>query len=246
MKKISFGIITIGVLLVFSSCKILYTPNMQNVPLMREKGDLGASIAFSNAQVSYAITDNIGIIGNGFLRNRSWSLGGDIDIWHYNSQRYLAEGGLGYFKNFNDDIIFEVFAGAGYGKVKWDYDNLDLTINKTFDAKMTNFFIQPNFGFKNDFIDIAISGRFNGIRFYNVRTSNFTLDDLTYDNLHNIDQHPYIFFEPAITFRAGYKYIKAHTQFSYSAKLNSENLNYRPYSVYAGLQINLNALKGFR
>jgi len=217
----------------------MYIPNTENVPLMTEKGDVKINISTTNVQASYAVTDNIAVMANGYRRQSTWSDASDsIDSWEYTSNRFLAEGGIGYYKVISENFIFETYGGGGFGQVGFDYFDVDYDIENNFSANFSRFFVQPNIGYKNDFFEFAISSRISGLKFSGIKT-NYSLDDLIDSEVYQIDAPIYFFFEPAITFRLGYKWAKLHFQTIYSNKLNIEPLNYRKLGINVGIYIDI-------
>ena len=225
--------------IVISSCNVMYMPNMENVPLMSEKGDMKFNLSSTNAQASYAITDNIALMANGYKRDNSWTSAGDSVNFEYTSDRFLAEGGVGYFRPLSDDVIFEVYGGGGFGQIAFDYIDVDFDIDKRFSANMTRYFVQPNIGYKNEIIEFAFSSRLTALKFSGIEAKNYTVQDLVTDDLFQIDKPTYFFFEPAFTIRLGYKWVKLHFQTIYSTKLNTEPLNYRGLGINLGIYVDI-------
>lgn len=208
---------------------------MENVPLMQKKGDIKLNISTSNLQTSYALTNNIAIMVNGYIRGNKYT---DDFFCPYKSKRLLAEVGAGYFMLFPNKIIFEAYGGAGYGNVniKRDFEDY-MFINKsgTFSANISRYFIQPNIGYKNDIVELAFSSRFTCLKFSDIKTKDITYEDLVAKKLYQVDVPTYFFVEPALTVRVGFKWVKAHFQIMYSTKLNSEPLNYLDFGFNIGI-----------
>src|SRR3989339_701931 len=68
-KRLFIAISVISFIGLFSSCSPEYIPNMVNTPLFSNQGEFQATVATGtsnfDAQLGYAITDNIAIIANG-------------------------------------------------------------------------------------------------------------------------------------------------------------------------------------
>ena len=61
--KTTIKLVLISILaLSVASCKIMYIPNSQNVPMMEEKGDLKVDIGTKDLQVAFGLTDHVGIM----------------------------------------------------------------------------------------------------------------------------------------------------------------------------------------
>lgn len=61
----------LGLSLIAQSCNIMYTPNMQNVPLLTEKNEVRATLGPFDYQAAYAVTENIGVMLNGQYHTRN-------------------------------------------------------------------------------------------------------------------------------------------------------------------------------
>ncbi|MCF8298748.1 MAG: hypothetical protein K9J13_14465 [Saprospiraceae bacterium] len=239
-NKLNFLILLL-VAIVISSCNVMYMPNMENVPLMQEKGDMKFNLSTTNAQASYAITDKLAVMANGYKRTNSWHNAGDLDSlnWEYKSDRFLVEGGLGYYKQLSEDVIFEVYGGGGFGQIAFDNFDLDFDLDRKFSANMTRYFVQPNIGYKNDYVEFAFSSRLTALKFSGITTQDYTIQELKNDDLFQLDVPTYFFFEPAFTIRLGYKWVKLHFQTLYSTKLNIDPLNYRGLGVNVGIYVDI-------
>lgn len=244
MKNISIPVFFVLVFLMMQSCKIMYTPNMQNVPQMKEKNEVRATVGFSDAQAAYAVTDKIAIMANAQYKKPSWTVTSGSMEYKYESKKNLIELGGGYYKKVDDYFTFEAYGGAGYGWLNYNRSYADTsggqaTVYNKFKANATRFFLQPSIGVSTDFADFAISTRFVGLKFRNIDTSGYRQDELLEEDLSGLDKPFYSFFEPAMTLRLGAKYVKFHIQAIYSLKLNEEKLNYMPFTVNFGVHLNI-------
>ncbi len=220
----------------------MYTPNMHNVPMMKEKGEVRATVGVSNYYTAYAITDDMAVMVNGFYKRNEWSasLGGSNN--QYNSTKFFGEAGAGYFKPIGDNMVFETYGGAGFGNASYDTDVLDNGVLKSsynYSANTIRFFAQPSFSITTDYVDIGFSARLNALKFSNIDTLNYTYNDLVWEDINDLEQPLFLFLEPGVTFRAGYKWAKFHMQFIYVAKLNADPLNYAPVAFNFGVHLNL-------
>lgn len=241
MKKwIKSGFI-LAVAFIVQSCNVMYNPNMQNVPLLKEKDEARFTIGMFDFQGAYAVQENLGVMVNGNYgryNTTSSSLGSD------NTTQGLIEAGVGYIKPFSENTIFELYGGYGAGEnsiksTTSDYVNGGVTRKTSFSASTSRFFIQPSIGFSVDFLDVALSTRICLLNYSNIYSSGYTDADLIAMRLANIDKQTYAFIEPAFTVRAGYKYIKFHGQLLFSYKYNLEPLDYIPLSLNFGIHIDL-------
>lgn len=230
--------------LFFQSCKIMYTPNMQNVPLMQEKNEVKATVGPSDLQAAYAVTENVGVMLNGQYKKPTWTWTAGNTAYKYESRKTLVEAGAGYSMKLGASGIFETYGGAGIGKVTYNRSYSDTsggptTTTDRYTASTTRFFIQPSVGVTNENVDFAFSTRIVGLKFSNIDTAGYTQDILLEEDLSNLNKPLYTFFEPALTLRVGYKYVKFHLQAIYSIKLNQDRLNYLPFSINFGAHINI-------
>ncbi|UPT65751.1 MAG: hypothetical protein M0D57_14665 [Sphingobacteriales bacterium JAD_PAG50586_3] len=100
-----------------TSCShVYYAPSGQNVPLMKEQGELQLSAGTAgsgegggaNVMAAYAPGKNIGVTLNSYIAT------GSNDGSGADGHGYIIEGGVGYFKPFaNDKLVFETYAGLG-------------------------------------------------------------------------------------------------------------------------------------
>ena len=142
-----FYCVVAGILFLLPGCVSTYMPNVPNVPMFTQKGELSAAghitpkgnITFNTA---YAVTDHIGVILNGSMLNSERS---KRDFRHN-----LLEAGGGYFTTFgpNQNRILEFYAGYGGGSSdrteKDEYE--DGTMHyKRMEADFSKYFVQANF-----------------------------------------------------------------------------------------------------
>jgi hypothetical protein len=242
MFKRPFIVLAAITMLAFQSCKIMYTPNMQNVPLFQERNEIRATIGVSDFQGAYAITNHMGVMLNGQYKNPKWKLTTGNREYNYKSNKSLVEAGTGYFMGLGESGVFEVWGGGGVGKVTFDRsysDSNSTTMTDQYSANTSRFFIQPSIGLTTKNFDFAFSMRFAGLKFSNIDTTGYTPDGLLIEDLSNLDKPLYSFFEPAITLRAGKEYVKFHLQAIWSIKMNEDRLNYIPFTVNFGAHINI-------
>jgi len=210
----------------------------------RKKNELRATLAVNNYQAAYAVTDHIGVMLNGQYKFPSWSSTEDNIEYNYKSKKMLIEGGAGYFMPLEKLGVLEVYGGGGFGKLTFNDSYSDTTggSSTTYDRYSANtirFFIQPSIGISSNDLDLAFSTRIVGLKFMNIDTSGYTQTDLIENDISQLNKPLYMFLEPAITLRFGWKYVKFHVQAIASAKLNSEPLNYSPFSVNMGVHIDI-------
>lgn len=243
----------------FSSCTLMmYKPNMQNVPLHTQKGDLDVNLTLENYQASYAITDNIAVMANGYNGKftLSTSSGTPPNDTKYDkvTKRFLGEAGVGYYNAFGRPSkggdysggVFEAFGGMGYGKLANTIIKTDssvLTYSGFYNTNTLKFFIQPSIGYKYKegwkSIESVFSVRMTGMNYGNI-TSNYTLKDLTDNHLQPAGGGALaMFLEPALTVKTGLKYFKIIQQFQFITQIAGPKMLYPPFTYHLGVNISI-------
>jgi hypothetical protein len=219
--------------LAITSCKSVYEPNAVNTPLFNNRGEVRANIDPSNVQVAYAVTDHAGVMLNGFHAKENF------DDNRIHGKGGLVELGLGCYTS-KRPFVAEAYLGWGLGTVHFDETRQVEGVNKiyTFDANASRFFIQPSAGITTRFFDLAFTPRCVAGQYFNVRT-NYSVKDQVDGKFYDVGKPLWMFVEPAVTARAGYKWVKFQVQFGWSHKLNAEPLNYKDSFVNIGLTFDL-------
>jgi len=225
IKNVLFGIIILILAFSINSCAPAYVPNVVNAPLLNNKSELQASVhagvSGTDLQLAYALTKNLGIMVNGsFIDNTSDSTN------NYHKHNFF-EAGLGYYTKFNQNGHFDIFGGYGYGiaDVKANILNTDYITKATYHR----YFIQPDFGFSSEFLDIAFAPRFVVA---NIKPEYFQYSHKTK-----------LFVEPTGIVRLGYKYFYLTSQLGLSIPLTKgtqqDIFESQPVIFSLGLQIKL-------
>ena len=224
---ILFGLFAI--LTALSSCThYYYAPNSHNVPLFQKQNEARISVATSRGdefegteiQSAYSITKNVGLMLNGFYVNPQ-----DGSEW---GKGNLVEFGVGYFKPMGKYFVFETYGGFGKGKAINQYGLGKST------AKFSRYFVQPSIGFTTPWFDIAASSRFCWLDFYKIEYDKINLNDIV--DLDYIKDHNSSFlFEPALTVRGGWKYIKFQMQLVLSKNLTTPELQQEKVNFNIGV-----------
>ncbi|MFC2104203.1 hypothetical protein ACFLS4_02470, partial [Bacteroidota bacterium] len=209
-KQHSKGILYIcGLIIGFTSCSPEYVPNMVNSPMFSNQGEFQLTVATGNsnfdAQTAVAITDNIGIMMNGSYGNETNDSTADF---HKHS---FIEGGIGYYDKFGEKGRYEIYGGYGIGQVEGYFKNN--FVEEITNARYNRFFIQPGIGIASGIYDGSFSPRFALVQM-NPKGPNFQTGE--YD----------VFFEPVITNKIGFKYVKFIAQFGFSLPMGDQELNY--------------------
>lgn len=190
MKNLTTTCFFLSVLL--SSCShYYYVPNVQNVPLFREKNEyrisgsygFGDESSCAEVQAAYSVSDKIGIMTDfmsakgGTVSDNNWGKG------------YYFDGAIGYYKPLGRSGVFEIYGGAGGGNqhhqyVVSNYSNGTVTNSSggTSDLAFMKIFVQPSLGLTYKIFDIAVSTRISRLSFINIDNRIYGNPDL-YNNL---------------------------------------------------------------
>ncbi|WP_298542340.1 hypothetical protein [uncultured Aquimarina sp.] len=209
---------------IIQSCSSAYVPNTVNTPLFSKKGEVQAAIHTGTSgidpQVSYAITNHMGIQINGSFFNNASQVSGKLYDHQY------IELAPGYYTKISEIFRFETYLGFGLGRLQPERENDLWDVNSN--INMSRVFIQPSVGLTNNIVDASFTTRFATV----------ILDQ---DAINRTG----LFIEPVITSKVGYKYVKAIFQLGLSIPLNNDDIyfiNSQPLLVSVGLQINVHKL----
>lgn len=133
-----------------SGCVSAYMPNVPNVPMFTQRGELSAAghitpkgnITFNTA---YAVSDHFGVLVNGSMLNRERK--------KEDFQHNLLEAGGGYFTTFgpNNNRILEVYGGFGGGssdRTKKAENEKGVMTSERRETSFNKYFAQVNFSSK--------------------------------------------------------------------------------------------------
>jgi len=222
----------IGLAVVISSCSPEYIPNMVNSPMLSNAREFQATIATGTSnldlQTAYAITDNVGIMFNGSYGNET---NDSTDDYHKHA---FIEGGVGYYDKIGTMGRYEIYGGYGFGRVEGTFENNVFDDNIT-DAHYNRFFIQPGIGISTGIYDGSFSPRFAMVQM-NPKGIDFENDNYK------------VFFEPVITSKVGFKYVKFVFQVGASLPISGDdNLGFdnQPFIMNLGINVNLGRLYDF-
>lgn len=223
-KSRTFLYLIVGILFLLTSCSPEYIPNMVNSPMFSNAGEFQATIATGNSdfdvQTAAAITDHIGIMINGSYGDETKD---SSDDFH---RHKFIEAGLGYYEKIGDKGRFELFGGYGVGEVKGYFENA-LFDDVITDAQYKRFFIQPGIGISTGIFDGSFSPRFSLVE---MNPSGINFASSKYNT----------FFEPVITSKIGYKYVKFIAQFGFSLPVGDNELTYEHQRFIFNFGLNFN------
>lgn len=225
-------------LFVLVSCNTqMYVSNAVNAPLLKEKGEVQVALTQNDLQAAVGLGNSFGVMANGFYRNYKSDN-------NYEHGGILGEAAIGYFKPLENNFVFETFVGGGAGRVykqKEFIDANDARYIGKFDANAVKGFIQPDFGYKSRFFDAVISSRFSLVKYSSFSPENYPEEELHKDYLDNsnLTGPLFMFAEPALTLRAGYKYVKLQAQFGLTINLTGSNIRHEDNFSSLGIILNI-------
>jgi len=238
MKKLIL-FLSAGLLVFLNSCTTqMYVSNSVNAPLLKEKGEVQVNITQNDLQASAALGKNFAVMANGFYMNYK------DNNSNYKHDGILGEAALGYFKPYKNNLVFEAFAGAGGGRISKQQmftDNNNNSYLAYFNAEATKVFIQPDIGYKTKFFDAVFSSRFSGVKYTSFDQQNYPEVELHNDYLdnNNLLGPLFIFAEPAVTLRGGYKFVKLQFQYGLTINMTPNDIKHADNFSSLGVVINI-------
>jgi hypothetical protein len=209
------------------SCKTAYVPNTVNVPLFDDAGQIRLSGDLAgNVQFAASLGNSFAIMANGMFKKE----GEETDLVY--GKGSFGEIGIGGFSRSRTNLKYEAFVGAGVGKT-YTKDN-----GKTFEATGARFFFQPSLGYHHSIFELAFTPRLVAGKFQKPTTS-YTIQELISNNLADVNKPVWMFLEPAVTARVGYKWLKLQLQLGRSIKLNDQALSYKKEFTSLGVIFDL-------
>lgn len=221
-------IATVALALLCNACRTVYSPNVVHSPLLQEKGEIKVLAAPNNLQAAYALSDHIGIMANGYLNRFT------ADDKDFHNKGKALELGIGYFDKTENNLVYEVYGGAGRFNVKMDESNG----TKRFDADATKLFIQPGIGWVNPYVEVSLASRVSMIRYRSPDITGYTQQEQESYYFSSLADKPHVFLEPALTVRGGYKWVKLQLQYGRAIKLSKQQLNFEDNIGTIGLVFN--------
>jgi hypothetical protein len=225
-------------LALLSSCATtMYTTNAVNAPLLKEKGEVKINITQNDLQAAIAVSDNIGIMANGYYKNYEGSN-------NYQHGGGMGELGIGYLLNSESHLVMETYVGGGLGKIH-KQEQFNNTANDTymasFDVNAMKGFVQTNLGYRSKYFDVALTPKFSFVKYSNFSQTNYSNEQLKKDYLDNnrLTDPLFVFAEPAITVRGGYKFIKLQAQYGLTLNVGGQSIRKTPDFGSLGLIIDI-------
>ena len=139
----------------------------------------------------------------------------------------LLRGGIGYYEKIGENARYEIYGGYGFGKTEGFYETSTFDSEVT-DADMQRIFVQPGIGVATGIFDGSFSPRFVLVK---MTPNGDTFETGGYNT----------FFEPVITSKIGYKWVKFVVQFGFSVPIGNDDLHfdYQPFIVNFGLNFSI-------
>jgi hypothetical protein len=217
--------------------------------------DIKAKARGMDVQAAYAFTNHWAGMVNYFYRKERNT--GDFDLnlrdsTVINYKRNLTEVAAGYFHALdgNKQVLFQVFAGAGFGKAAFTDNGRDrngVFYNHFHNMNVTKLFIQPALQIRSRKNFAAMfSSRNSVVYFKNIKT-NYTPTELDNYKLDSLSYSPRIFWEPATIYNFGYKKlpgVKLEFQMGFSFLVSKRFVDYRSSNISVGLLCDLPKLFG--
>ena len=200
MKTRSTWQLILGLIILTSCSTKYYIPNSQNVPMIKEKGEANINAVGAGGQAelqaAYGITDGIAVQANGvvvFPQDEDNGNGG---------KGHLIEGGIGFYKNFNEHFLFDTYLLGGFGYMENHFPG---TVNDhpnttgMISANIARYGLQPSFSWFNDNFSVSGSARFVNLTYSNIDGS--LIFDSTEQSACLRDNKSVFLIEPALTIR---------------------------------------------
>lgn len=209
------------------SCKTMYMPSMQNVPMFEKKGELQATVAVHNIQAAYAISNRLGVIANSFFRNGNVFHMDDGNTSDYTADSFNYEIGIGTMFKSDSGSKLEVFAGYGHGSASltYYYDAPPPYRGWGGSSSFNKYFIQPGIISQTENLQLCFSMRLSLLDFYDFK-------DLQNNELNYATP---IFIEPAITLNKQVGFISFRGQIQFSIAGGSPGKNFGEYLPYKSM-----------
>ena len=234
--QISF--VALSVCLLAACSPNYYIPNTQNVPVIGAKGETNISVAGNGNQFelqgAVGVSDNIALQLNGgyvFPKNEDNGNGGSGK---------LIEGGVGYFTNISDNLLFDVYALAGVGSMENHFPgsvSANPSTTGKISANLARFALQPALTFHSNYFSISGSARIGSLNFSNI-DGNLIFDGVD-QTKYLTDNKSNFLIEPALTLRGGIEKIKLQIQLMKSINVSESDFRQDDAMLSVGLNFRL-------
>lgn len=233
-------------ILISSSCSpVMYSPTTQNVPLLKQKGEVNIEAGLSstedadgfNLKAAVAVDSSLAVAAsyntlNGGTKNSN-------DTWH--GQARYFEAAVGKFgSSERGPWVYEAFLGVGYASVKNEKNpNGSLGGPKELvKGKFIKPYIQPSIGIRSKYVDFAVTPRIALVNYIYDQVNVTDEQDAQSSNDFFKDKKSTFVFEPGATLRVGFKGVKLQIQYVYSSfSYDSQLGSYNPEILSIGLNL---------
>lgn len=271
MKKIKFIFLLFFISEFMYSCyspRYVYSPSVQNIPLLNKKNELEFSAYYSGSpnflkeknnsnnafdiQAAWAFSNHFAVmINEGYGKEKNNSndsyFANDSSLLSY--KKNFIEMGIGYFTlaKYNAKMQFQLFGGAAFGssKITDDFISNNIYTAKYHNSRVTKIFLQPAIIYSpvNNFTT-ALSSRFTEIIFTHIHT-NYTATELDNYILDSLTVSPVFFWEPAMSYTFGFKKIpvKLRIQGSITVLLNHRFIEHKTGIASIGIVADISKKK---
>ena len=208
--KLKLALSSLCAAVLLSGCSpIYYAPNTLNVPMIRAKGEGAVSGHIGdhgslNFQGAYSPKQNWAVVADGFWASEGSA--GTID-----GRGHLITGGAGYYRPLSTHFMWDTYGILGSAASRI------LLHSATFGRDFVRYGVQPSAGYQSKYFDAAVASRFVGLAYFHTNGS----DPLEVQYLQNAGTQ--FLFEPALTLRGGYDFLKVQAQLGYSYNLTNSN-----------------------
>lgn len=221
MKVVKIEWIFLTLLLTGGCGNYNYIPNMHNIPLLKEQGEIHLDFSVSGgdalgleSQAAFSAAKHFGIIGS-CSKYSCLMVGDEYDKCH----GYFIEGGAGTFVPINRHFLFETYTGFGFGKMINGYPYSRNAI-----LRFERYFLQPSVGYASEFFEAAIAIRISGLRYHDNQYVGSTPDGDPFQLVY-IEKNPFsILIEPAVILRVGWESAKFQLKAGYSDNITLPDL----------------------
>jgi len=241
------SIFAAALILLCSSCAVVYYPSSRNAPMFSGKGEIQGSVSTgtgNNLQMAYALTNHIGVMANGML----WT-DKEKERGHLNSHRSV-EAAFGYYLNMKENLYVDAWGGYGWGNVKATDSIYYFSIfsdyptppsSKSLEGNYQKIFFQASTGFKTESgnLRFGLVHRFSLLDFSTVRGH----DGGTPVNFTSTLR---CFYEPSLVVKFFYRQFFVSGQGGVNVPMGgsiNENINYKKLQLSVGLGVRLNLKK---
>ncbi|GEM_PF-314409 len=227
--------ITLQVLfaLFHTSCgPIYYAPNSAQVPLFTEEKEISGGVNAADGGIeikdAFSLTDQIYICSGGTFANPENDSSGN------GGNGTLIELGAGYYKPLSKNFSWGASINFGFGRIENHYPKV-IVNNQSgkIEADIFRYALQPYLGYKNKFLEAAVSVRISGVKYSKVK-GQLTLNKTDQVEYLNSNAHQ-VFIEPALTLRLGYKFVFFQLQDIHSFNITETNFPYDSNTFTGGI-----------